>query len=417
MCKALNARPAIVTRKPILPGWREECKAMGVEPLFCTNYEAVRSKNFPYGRVVESARGKQSFEWKVSGRVVFGFDEVQACRSRKTLNTQMLVAASQRFKCHLISATSFTDPTEAFGVATTLRLTTQNKFWNWMLAHGVRKNFHGHMEFIGNRDGAKWQAEGLAIMDKIHRDIFPSRGVRTTRAQIPGFPEEVTSVVAVEVEEPGAIEKAYHELIELSKIADLVRAREGTVEDLQDLVDVLPVTKALRSRQTAEVAKCAAMAEMARCAANAGESVILFLNFDYSVNILCKMLETDCVVRGDRAGEGNIRRAHHITEFQANRQPYIIVNNAAGGAGISLHDPITQKPRTSLISPPWSALVLKQVLGRSHRLGGGFSTRKLIFASGTIEERVMGRVRQKMDQLDTLNDGDLDILDASDVTR
>jgi hypothetical protein len=422
VCKALGARPAIITRKTIVPAWHEECAAMGVEPLFITNYAAAMSKNFPHGKVIKTKKvspstGEESvtstYEWLTSGRVLFGFDEVQSCRAQKTINTKMLVAASTRFKTHMMSATPFTSPTEAYGIGMSLRLFHHSAWWKWQLNHGVRKNFHGHMEFCGDSSNPKKIAEGLAIMEGIHGDIFPSRGVRTTRFEIPGFPDEITTASAIQIEDPGAVEKIYHDMIAASRLEDIERAKIDVPEDLHDLVQPLAITQNLRARQEAEMHKCAAIVELALDARNAGESVAIFVNFDHTIEALAEMLDTRCIIRGDRTGENNYDRAHSLTEFQANRQWVILVNSAAGGAGISLHDPVTQKPRTSLISPPWSAIVLKQVLGRTLRLFGGFATRKLLFTQGTVEERVMKRVQSRMNCLDTLTDGDLDVANVT----
>ena len=41
----------------------------------------------------------------------------------------------------------------------------------------------------------------------------------------------------------------------------------------------------------------------------------------------------------------------------------------AGGTGLSLHDVNGEHPRVSLISPSFSAIDLKQALGRIHRAG------------------------------------------------
>jgi hypothetical protein len=420
VCRALDARPAIVTRKTVIDGWVQECAAMDVNPLFITNYEAARSKGFEHGRVVVTGRSnktkpdgtvvveeKKNYEWLVSGRVLFCFDEVQNCRAQKTMNSKMLLAASSKFKTCMASATPFTTPGEAYAIGASLRLFTQNKFWNWQLRHGMRKNFHGHMEFCGGQNSAKAKAEALAHMEQIHRDIFPERGVRTRRSEIPGFPDEVTTVVGIDADDPGAVEQAYHELIAISRTEDYQRAIDGVAEDLHDLIEPLAITQSLRARQTAELQKCGAIVEMAIDARDKGESVAIFVNFDHTIEALAELLDTKCIIRGESKNENNYDRASAIREFQANRQPFILVNNQAGGAGVSLHDPITQKPRTSLISPPWSALVLHQVLGRTLRLAGGFSTRKLLFTKGTVEERVMNRVQTMTHCLEALTDGDL----------
>lgn len=64
-------------------------------------------------------------------------------------------------------------------------------------------------------------------------------------------------------------------------------------------------------------------------------------------------------------------------------------------------------PRTCVISPPWSAQVLKQVLFRPHRLGGGFSRQYLVFPNNRIGQRVKERVTNRKNNIDMLTDGDL----------
>jgi hypothetical protein len=86
----------------------------------------------------------------------------------------------------------------------------------------------------------------------------------------------------------------------------------------------------------------------------------------------------------------------------------MIANTAAGNCGISLHDLNGNFPRHTINFPGWSAINLIQCLGRCHRVDGKTPViQKIIFASGTIEERIAYRVQGKLDCLDMLNDGDL----------
>lgn len=425
VCQKLNAQPCIITRKPVIDAWERECAAMGVKPFFITNYEAARSGNFPWLTLEKKKSVKYNGEvshwtnlvWTVpAGRYLFCFDEVQACRGQGTQNSKMLLAAARKYKTVLLSATPFTNPQEAGAIGPALRLFAEDRWFPWLYQHGVRKDQFGHMRFVGLGRTERAKAEGLRHMQRIHEELFPAHGVRTTRYEIPNFPDELTEVLAVEPDSLTSIEQAYACLIAIARTEDYRRACEGVAPDLLDLVQPLPITVALRARQEAELQKVGPMVELAIDARDKGESCALFVNFDHTVEALMQRLDTKCVVRGEAGdGRGNIIRANAVQSFQTNTEPFIIVNNAAGGAGISLHDPKTRKPRTCLISPPWSAIVLKQVLGRTQRLGGGFSTRKLLFAKGTVEERVMERVQASINCLDTLTDGDLDL--AQKVTE
>ena len=79
----------------------------------------------------------------------------------------------------------------------------------------------------------------------------------------------------------------------------------------------------------------------------------------------------------------------------------------AGGCGLDgLQDLRGDAPRTSLIFPGWSAVELRQAVGRIHRANSKSAClQKFIFASGTIEDRVRRKLRAKLDRIDLLNDG------------
>jgi superfamily II DNA or RNA helicase len=97
-----------------------------------------------------------------------------------------------------------------------------------------------------------------------------------------------------------------------------------------------------------------------------------------------------------------------IDAFQADTARVIVANIKAGGVGVSLHDLNGKHPRMSLISPTWSAIDLRQALGRVHRAGGKTkSLQRIVFAAGTVEEKVAKMVEEKLSHLDALNDGEL----------
>lgn len=412
----LQAQPAIICPKVCIPQWARLSAAFGVEPVFIANYEKCRAASFKHGGFTKVNRegSKSGYVWKPEGRVVFIWDEVQRCKSQGSQNSKMLLPAASKYKNLLLSATPFTSPLEAFSIGSTLRLFPQNQYMYWCFKHRVRKNYFGHFEFKG----------GIEDMERINAEIFPSRGVRTRHADIPGFPQSILIPTAVEVDDPSAIEKVYLDELNARRAADKQKVVdqitdaaiangyfENLPEDWTDDVQPLAITVDLRARQEAEILKVNAMIELAKDALDKNESVAIFVNFDTTINILSKKLETTCILRGQRRKDGNnFDPVNSVRAFQSNRSPIILVNSAAGGVGVDLHDPVTKKARTTIISPPWSALILRQVLGRTKRDGGGYSTQRLVFAAGTIEERVMTRVQAVSDNLDALVDADLDPL-------
>lgn len=424
LCKAVNARPAIVTHKAIIPGWKNACKLMDIEPVLLTNYEQCKSKNFLLGRTTHRTDPSvgpvvNGYEWEIPDqRVIFCFDEAQALRQPTSINSRMALAARARWKTCLLSATPFQTPLEAGVIGPILGMFMKSQFYPWLFKHGCKKAFHGGWEFIGdkrNKEGKPYPdcvIKGQEIMAALHSEIFPSRGCRTRHCDIPGFPDTVIETQAVETGNADEITQKYLAELEERKADDHARACEGVDEEFHDLVEVLPMVRDLRFRQEAELLKCAAIAEMAKSATDKGISVVIFVNFDSSVEDLSQRLKCKWIIRGCGMGNNrkNLDRDYVIEAFQKNWINTVIVNSAAGGAGLSLHDIDTQRPRETLISPPFSAVRLKQILGRAHRLGGGFSRQRVLFAAGTIEEKAMHRVQSRLSNLDALTDGDLDFV-------
>lgn len=427
LCKAVGARPAVVTRRAIIPSWEEACQLMGLDPVFITNYEQLLTDGFPYTRVERkpnpTAKSPNATvavikDWIIpEKRVLFCFDEAQALRSTQSFASKAALLARAKYKTALLSATPFSTPLEAGCIGQVIQLFNGTEYYRWLFAHGCRKDHFNRMKFIGDVQDNKKAApgtnalKGREIMARIHETIFPSRGVRTRREDIPGFPETLIEVMSVETGEADAISKLYLEELAARQADDHARACADVDPDFHDLVDVLPVVRDLRYRQQAEMLKARSMAELAKLAREKGDSVALFVNFDSTIEMLSEYLECNAIVRGDGSGRAgnNYDRARNVRFFQENKIPYLILNSQAGGAGLSLQDPVTQKSRTSLISPPVSAVMLKQIFGRPQRLGGGYSTQKLIFAAGTVEERVLKRVQARLGNIDALLDSDLDV--------
>ena len=73
-----------------------------------------------------------------------------------------------------------------------------------------------------------------------------------------------------------------------------------------------------------------------------------------------------------------------------------------------MHDTEGDHPRVSLISPTFSAIDLKQALGRVHRADGASkSIQKIVFAADTVEDKVCLAVRRKLNNIDLINDDEL----------
>jgi superfamily II DNA or RNA helicase len=156
----------------------------------------------------------------------------------------------------------------------------------------------------------------------------------------------------------------------------------------------------LRARQLAESFKITDLVEMTDDLVLEGKSVVLFVNFSDTVQTLCQNLNCDRVEGGQSADE----RQRAIDQFQNDEKHVLVVNIAAGGTGISLHDIKGNRQRVSLICPSFSAKNHLQTLGRIHRNGAkSDAIQKILVANESIEEAVMKSVDKRLGNLNTLH--------------
>lgn len=170
------------------------------------------------------------------------------------------------------------------------------------------------------------------------------------------------------------------------------------------------LTVMLRARQRVELLKADTIIDLANEFLEEKKSVVIFVNFNETLdylksNIGIKVNNKISLIHG---GQTMKERQHQIEKFQNNEHKVIISNIRSGGVGISLHDVHGGHPRVSLISPSWSAQDLLQALGRIYRAEGKSKCLQfLVFCAGTIEDQICEVVKEKIETIHTINDGDL----------
>jgi hypothetical protein len=378
--KALGLRPAIVCRKTMIPTWTEIAEIVGTSPVFVSNIEACKSKKFAHGGWV--IRNKR-YDWKVPADTLMILDEAHMLKDLKSGNNKLGIATRrQKIKTLFLTATPGTSPMDfyCFGKCFGFFESPQ-EFYRWCINHGMSEGGYS-LEFVGRP----------AILDKHMKDIgdkiFPRFGHRALWKDIPGFPETITNTITV----IGRRSK------ELDKMFDDLQAKM-----LDD--QPLPIVDLLRARQFAELEKVPAMVEMADRYLHEGKSVAVFLNFTDSVDAFLDLTPKHWMSRTITGSDKD--KPASVESFQKNLCPLLICNIAAGGESISLHD-LYGRQRVSLISPSYSAQQLVQVLGRIHRAGGKSpAIQHLFFVENSVEEKVKASVKQKLNNLDSLLDSDL----------
>ena len=136
-----------------------------------------------------------------------------------------------------------------------------------------------------------------------------------------------------------------------------------------------------------------------------GKSVVIFVNFKDTAQALTEQLDCLSII----GGQNQYQRQSQIDDFMLDEKRIIVVNIAAGGTGLSLHDTQGLYPRVSLISPTFSAKDHLQALGRIHRNGAkSHALQKILVAAGSVEETVVKSITAKLENLNTLHTGSND---------
>lgn len=310
------------------------------------------------------------------------------CKGTDTKNALMLKDSTD-YPLLLLSATLAESPLDLRAVAHVTGLAPWSKFINWLFRVGCRKAQFGGLHLPAHaRESA---------LSYLHEELFQKRGSRIRIAELGDkFPETQITAEAFDLGDPDEIQKIYDEMeAELDALTDAMSGdKPGN-----------PLTIQLRARQRVELLKVPGVAALAQNYVDEGASVAIFTNFRDTLDALKERLKTNCAVYG---GQKPGEREAAISAFQADESRTIIVNIQAGGEGISLHDTHGNHPRVALIFPTYEADKLRQATGRVRRSGGmSKSIQRILFAAGTVEERVCKKVQAKLANIDLLNDGDL----------
>ena len=172
------------------------------------------------------------------------------------------------------------------------------------------------------------------------------------------------------------------------------------------------ITKRLRARQAVELVKVPIFVEEAIRHLEEGARVTLFFCFTASIDAATPLLAEKGYHPGVITGATPTqKRDQVIFAYNFGDSEVLVVNIAAGGEGISLHDQDGRFPRVGLLSIPESSTHLIQALGRNDRVGAkSVGLNRILFCAGTMEERVYENLASKIADIESINDGDLGIL-------
>jgi superfamily II DNA or RNA helicase len=424
VAKALNRPIFVICPKAVIPSWRRsiaemETKYGSFQSIEVVNYELIKS-----GKVIRYKTNKKGFEkstnvetelitvslnekkgqyetkwvikWNLPKDALLVFDEAHRCKNKDTINTQLLTACKgEAFKILLLSGTIAESPMKMYGVGMIMGFFEEpwEYYTKFLPAYNCRK------ERVSRYATAWIDHSTTADMVRIANQIGSRmHGMKKADLRAMGlFPN--SQIIAEELNMNGngaKIQELYEAIAE--KLADL-KAKENFFRGKGSEAHLQIVQKEL---QQIELLKIPAMLEFYEDLIENNCSVVIFVNYVDTVKEFCAQLGTDCTFYGQNSAEVN---ESNRAKFERNESRVIICNMAAAKEGIDLHDKAHTNPRVALITPNYSAQVLKQVLGRVDRAGGTDTTQYICFAANTQETDVCARVKGKLAKIAALNEG------------
>lgn len=386
--RILGIVPFVIGPRAVKNEWERAARAVNWHCEFLNYEKAIRS-NYGLGELKPHGSGSY-WKWnrKFAGLV---FDECHRC-SGSTTATGKLLRSSKDASQYVIalSATAAENPLHLKNLGVALGLFKNKDYRNWLLRHDVDFGIFGGFVPSENPD----------VMRRIHDQIFPKRGARMRRSLIPGFPKTLIDVRLVDFDGE-----------QVGDLQDLITKLEAFGETPRP--DEMEEYHALRLRLDKMLVP--AVIDDALAAHEEGRKFIAFPKYTEVLEMLVEGLEKKGLFTGFVDGRqvgarGEKQRSDFVQLFQENTLDAIVVNQQAGGAGLSLHDPTGRVERDVDIFPTDSGRMLKQIFGRAQRDGGAFSRQFLLGFAGTTQEKVLLTNLQKIRNIDALNDRDLDSL-------
>jgi superfamily II DNA or RNA helicase len=407
LAKKYNLKPFIICPKSVISFWVTVSKFIGVQLGGVSNYEMFQKKKYfdtttPKMKIkeceyiqIEEVNGKNAYKILFPQDYLIIYDEVHRCKSSTTINSKILKACKMNNnKIALLSATIIEkiDHFKKFGFILGFYNEEKN-FGQWIGKLYIDKNVVIPKEYY-----KQFSREQL-LMKIVHKFMFPDFGGRMSINEISkDGVQNLVSAVCYNSDNIDKINKQYDHILRNLKYIEQYKAEAISYR-----------AKIMKARMDIEMSKLSIMEDLAEDALENGYSVILFVNFRESVYELQKTFQNSSVVIGDQTQK---ERDKEIQKFQDNINKVIILTTQSGGVGLSLHDIHGGHPRMSIINPSFSAIELKQSLGRAYRAGCKSNViQRIVFCSNTYEEKICKIISDKLNNISLLNDNDLSAID------
>lgn len=382
--KRLGLPAFVVCPKSVITNWHRVLTLAGVPIAGILNWEKLKTGRYGWWDPEKQL-------WQFDQKVLVIVDEVHRGATGVDSQITEMLAKLKAYPVPklLLSATLANTPLamRGTGYLAGLHPWKRHDFYEWCLKMGcVRVQRPGKYGPVTTIELPK--RGGDVIMAKLHQAIQDK--LVEIREDAPDFPETVVSAKLFDADDPGVAADVRKQYQELARV----------VQDRSDD----PRAIMTRARQRAEIAKVPLLANLTNDAIDEGNSVVLFVNFRNTMDLLQMALGTQRSVQfhGDTKD-----RAATLELFQSNQVPIFIAQIQAGGVGVDLHDVHRCRPRYTFISPSYSAPDMVQCLGRVHRAGGTKSFQMFVLLADTPEENIYEAIVRKRKNIAALTTGEL----------
>lgn len=396
---------AVICRASAVTKWRDALTRFKIVPIFLMSWDKSRSKKNGFFVPVRNRRGKVTgFNLQLKDTTIVIIDEIHAGGAIKSQNAELVIAVK---RCPNaiglgLSATIADTPLKLNAVGFCCGLhTLGSSFWQWCKKNGCGEGPFGGLYFrVRDRE---------RVLQRLHDVLFVNDpwGIRLRKKDLMDagqFPLSETFVETWDVGKPPSWLKSYLEEIDKDEDDDMER------HNWDPHAGIL----AMRDRQRAELLKVPALIEEIRDKLEEGESVIVFLQFTRTIQVVMSRVRdiphsivAGRVPRYDSALK-SVPRDEMLRLFQTNEHRLMICQTDAGSESIDLHDTLGGHPRHVIIFPTYKSVTLIQVLGRAVRSGALTPVvQRIIYATGGIEEKIAKSVERRLENLSMLSDGEL----------
>ncbi len=384
VAKIMNLSVFIICPKTIISMWHDVVKKFDVSCIGISNYELIIKEKYfknnnkekcPY---INKTSEQYVYKWNLPKNTMIIFDEVHRCCNTDALCGNILLSLkdiySQTNPLLLISATICETPHKF-------------KLFSVLL---------------------KWCTNQNAVYRWLEESYNPIEAVKMIHARL------LPNICRVKIDDIGTF-KSNHvssEYFDLEKSElDKINKLHEEIIDYLDKIDNKSIDyikgwgKIQQLRQKIELLKVPIFIDLVKQYLDNKFSIVIFVNYTDTINLLMKTLKTNCVVYGEQS---ITERLKNIKDFIDDKKRVIICNIQSGGEAIELNDKHGKHKRVSLISPTYSAIRLVQACGRISRIDSKTSSyNKIIFANTEIEKNMCNRLKIKCDSYKTIADVDL----------